>query len=141
METVWGLTLDVESLPALTPTVTAVERLDGGPLVPHSTVRLKQPGQPARTWTVTTIDPGRRFVWQTRALGTVMVATHELSPSDDGSGTINRLVITIEGTWANVVAKMIGRQVRTALAQENAGFKQAAERAAQRGVDASADSA
>jgi len=43
---VWALTTDVESWPAITPTMTKVERLDNGPFHATSTARVKQPVTP-----------------------------------------------------------------------------------------------
>ena len=66
-ERVWALTVDVESWPELSPTMTAVERLDGGPLRVGSTARVKQPGQRAKVWTVTAVQPGRPVPWRAPA--------------------------------------------------------------------------
>lgn len=123
---VWELTIDVESLPSLTDTMTEVERLDSMPLTVGSRVRIKQPGQPARVWTVTELDPGRRFVWTTRAMGMTMTAAHKLRESDHG--TVNTLSVDLAGVLAPVLGRLLRRAITKALATENAGFKQAAER-------------
>jgi uncharacterized membrane protein len=125
VERVWALTIDIESWPATTPTMSAVERLDDGPIRPGSTARVKQPGQRAKVWTVTAIEPGRRFAWRARLLGTGMTATHTLSPTD--SGTANTLTIDFTGWGSGLVGRLVAGQVRKALAAENAGFKRAAE--------------
>ena len=123
---VWELTIDVESLPSLTDTMTEVERLDSMPLTVGSRVRIKQPGQPARVWTVTELDPGRLFVWTTNAMGMTMTATHELHES--GGATVNTLTLDLTGATASVFGRLLRRPLQKALATENAGFKQAAER-------------
>jgi len=74
IDVVWGLTEDVERWPETTPTMTSVERLDDGPLGVGSQARIKQPGQRARTWTVTRFERGRTFAWSTKALGAHMKA-------------------------------------------------------------------
>jgi uncharacterized membrane protein len=125
IERVWALTVDVEALPAVTPTVTTAERLDNGPLRPSSTVRVKQPGQRAKVWTVTAVEPDHRFAWESRLLGTRMTASHTLAAR--GTGTSNRLILDLSGPGSAVVGRLIGRQISKALATENASFKRVAE--------------
>ena len=123
---VWALTIDIETLPSLTSTITSAERLDDRPLTVGSKVRLKQPGQRERVWTVTALEPERLFAWSTRAMGTTMTATHELTGS--GDGTNNTLRIDIEGALAPLVGALVKKPIAKALATENMGFKRAAER-------------
>jgi uncharacterized membrane protein len=125
VDRVWALTFNVESWPAITPTVTTVERLDNGPLRPASTARVKQPGQRARVWTVTAVEPDRRFDWQTRLVGTVMTGRHTLTAN--GTGTTNTLELDMTGPASGLLGRLVGRQIAKALATENAGFKRAAE--------------
>jgi uncharacterized membrane protein len=122
---VWDLTIDVESWPEHTPTVTSVELLDDGPLTVGSTARIKQPAQRAKRWTVTAFEPQRRFAWATRTLGATMTGSHLLAESP--SGTTNTLVIDIEGPLARVLTALAGPSIRKALSAENQGFKAAAE--------------
>lgn len=122
---VWALTADVESWPTHTSTMSSVERLDDGPLEPGSTARVKQPGQPSRTWTVTTVEPERTFAWRARMAGTDMTASHLLE--SDGDRTLNTLRIDVEGPLAGIVGRLLRRPIAAALRTENAGFKQAAE--------------
>ena len=125
IERVWELTLDVESWPRLTPTVTKVEHLDTGPLAVGSRTRVKQPAQRAKVWTVTELEAGRRFAWTTSAFGGSMTGAHDLTP--DGSGTANTLTIDLDGPFAGLVGMLFGRTIRRAIETENKGFKTAAE--------------
>lgn len=125
VSTVWELTLDVESLPEITPTITEVERLDDGPIGVGSATRLKQPGQRPRVWTVTELEPEHRFAWSTRVLGTEMTGAHVLSVSE--SGTKNTLTVDIDGPLAPIVGALVRRPILKAIATENQGFKEAAE--------------
>lgn len=125
IERVWALTIDVESWPKHTPTITAVERLDTGPLHVGSTARIEQPGQRPRTWTVTELEEPRRFSWSARAMGTTMTASHELRTGE--GRTTNRLVVEIEGAPAPIVGALLRRPIGKAIATENDGFKAAAE--------------
>jgi len=122
---VWALTTDVESWPAITPTITKVERLDDGPFRAASTARVKQPGQRAKVWTVTAFDPDHSFTWEARLLGTQMTASHTVTPT--GAGASNTLVLDVTGPGSGLVGRLVGRQISKALATENASFKRAAE--------------
>ena len=94
-EVVWAVTEDLERWPEWTPTVASVFRLDEGPFGLGSTVRIRQPGQPASTWTVTEFVRGARFAWETRRPGLRMKAWHDAEA--DGTGTVNRLRLEAKG--------------------------------------------
>ncbi|MEQ8718118.1 MAG: SRPBCC family protein [Acidimicrobiales bacterium] len=125
LDRVWGLTLDVESWPEHTPTMTSVQRLDTDEFDVGSKVRIKQPGQAARVWTVSELQAEERFAWSTRAMGTKMTATHELRPA--GSTTTNTLIVDIEGPLSGIVGRLVRRPILSAIRTENEGFKTAAE--------------
>ena len=125
VERVWGLTMDVEAWPSFTPTMTEVERLDEGELAVGSRARIDQPGQSPRVWTVTELEPERRFAWSTRALGVSMIATHDLIRTENG--TRNLIAVHLPGLLGGVLGTLLRRPLRKALAAENEGFKKAAE--------------
>jgi hypothetical protein len=122
---VWELTEDVERWPQLTPTITSVERLDGGPLRLGATARIKQPRQRPAVWTVIELDPPRRFAWATRVFTITMTGSHEIEPTP--SGCRNHLAVELTGFGSTVFGKLFGRQLAAAIATENQGFKKAAE--------------
>lgn len=126
IERVWALTLDVEAWPEHTPTLTRVERLDAGPLAVGAQARIKQPAQRERVWTVTAIEPERRFAWATRMMGTTMTGGHHLTRTE--TGTMNTLTVDIEGPLASLVGLALRGPIQKAIATENRGFKAAAER-------------
>lgn len=121
IEAVWARTLDVESWPAHTPTMSAVQRLDSGALEVGSRARIEQPGQPARVWTVKELHAPNRFVWSTRLLGMEMVASHELA--SEGSGTSNALIVELRGGLAPVLGWMLRGPIHRAIAAENEGLR------------------
>jgi uncharacterized protein YndB with AHSA1/START domain len=126
VSTVWDLTTDVESWPALSPTtITTVERLDTGPIRPGSQARVKQPAQRPTVWTVRTADENHLFVWDATVWGMHMVATHTLEAVEGGCR--NRLAIDVTGRGARLFARVVGRKIADVIATENAGFKQHAE--------------
>lgn len=124
-DTVWRLTTDVTNLPSLTPTMQKVERLDDGPLQVGSRTRIKQPGQSAAVWTVTRIEPGSEFVWETKRLWLRMVGGHRIEDLDGSCRNVLSLELT--GPGSGLLGALIGSTVRKAIATENAGFKTAAE--------------
>lgn len=125
LERVWALTLDIEALPSVTPTVTAVDRLDHGPVAVGSRARLRQPGLPPRTWTVEVVEAPNRFAWATRLLGIRMVGVHELALTADGRCELT-LRVQLEGRGAGLLARLGGANLARTLAAENASFARAA---------------
>jgi hypothetical protein len=124
-DVVWALTLDVESWPDHTPTMTSVERLDGGPITIGSRARVAQPGQRARVWTVDELVDGSTFAWSARAMGSTMRGRHVIVPGP--TGCRNTLTVEIEGPTARVLGCLVRRPIATAISKENEGFKTAAE--------------
>jgi uncharacterized membrane protein len=127
IERVWSLTEDIEQWPTITPTMTTIVRLDNGPLKVGSTARVKQPRQRARVWTVTRFDPNETFAWQSRILGMPVVGSHSMASRGDGS-TTNTLTLEMSGVMSRLMGRILASTLRQALATENAGFKQHAER-------------
>ena len=124
---VWALTIDVERWPELTSTITSVERLDEGPLRVGSTARIVQPKQPPRVWTVTRLDPLRRFEWHTRARSVTMTGIHLIDTV--AGGCRNTLVLELTGLGSGLLGRLAKRPLAAALRTENDGFKRAAESA------------
>jgi uncharacterized membrane protein len=126
-ERVWQVITDVESWPQWTKSMTAVKRLDEGPLRFGSRARVKQPGLPSLVWQVTDITDGVEFIWTTRTPGVDATATHRL---DEAPGGV-RLTLTVAwtGMFAGVVAAMAGKQTRKYLALETVGAKARSEAA------------
>jgi uncharacterized protein YndB with AHSA1/START domain len=122
---VWELTVDVEALPDHTPTMTNVERLELAPLAIGSKVRIKQPAQRAKIWTITEFDGPSRFSWTTTSAGTTMTASHDLV--ETSTGTRNTLSVDMSGPLGAVFGALVRRQIKKALATENGAFKAAAE--------------
>jgi hypothetical protein len=125
VEVVWRLTADIESWPAVTPTVTDVERLDNGTLRVGSTARLEQPGLPPKVWTVTRLEPNSLFEWETRIYGVRFTGRHELAAADDGCR--NTLVLDLTGRGAGLLGRLARKKLTNTLAAENAAFKNRAE--------------
>jgi len=123
---VWQVVIDVDSWPSMTPSVTAVERLDDGPLRLGSRVRITQPKIGTAEWTVTEVVPGQSFTWASSKGGVRTVATHTITP--DGAGTNLELTIAHAGPLAWIAGKLTAATTRRYLTLEAAGFKQRSER-------------
>jgi uncharacterized membrane protein len=128
VDQVWRLNTDVAAWPAYTPTMQSVHRLDDGPLRVGSQARIKQPAQKPTVWTVTRLEPGREFSWQSVRRGLTLTGTHRVTP--DGHGCRNTLQVEVTGALARPFALLIGPAVRRAIRTENIGFKNHAERPA-----------
>ena len=124
VDTVWGLTIDVEHWPQVMPTVTRVDRLDDGPLAIGSSARLEQPGLRPAVWTVTTLEPGRRFAWTSRLLGAPITGRHDIEPVDGGAR--NTLTLELGGLRGRVIGTLFGNRLYATLATENESFRKAA---------------
>lgn len=124
IERVWALTVDLEQLPSVTPTITGVERLDDGPVQVGSRARVSQPGLPARVWTVEEVDEPHRFSWGTRLLGVQMVGVHDLEAVGEDQTRLT-LGVVFEGRGAGLLGRLARPSISKALAAEAAGFAQA----------------
>lgn len=125
IERLWELTVDVEGLPAITPTVHNVERLDSGPLAVGSQARLEQPGLRPLVWTVSRLDEPTYFEWGTTLGPVAMTGGHRLEPTDAGC----RLTLSVDfgGFGGSLLGRMSRKKMQRTLATENAGFRAAAE--------------
>ncbi len=128
VERVWAHTIDVEALPDLTPTMTAVERLDDGPLAVGSRTRITQPGMRPNVWTVRHLDAPRELIWDTRVATVTIEARHLIEAV--GGSTRNTLELRLTGFGSGLLGRLLRTRLVDALAQENAGFAAAAQQAA-----------
>ncbi|MDA2804000.1 SRPBCC family protein [Nocardiopsis suaedae] len=109
-EEVWPVMTDVERWPDWLPTVASVQALDDGPPRPGVRYRLVQRRTPPAVWAVTVFAPAREFTWATRFLGARMTAEHHLEAA--GGVTRVRLVLSLEGRAAPVLASIAGARMR-----------------------------
>ena len=124
IDVVWALTVDVESLPSITPTMTSVSRLDHGGFGVGSQARIVQPRQGARLWTVPVFDAPHHFEWETRVGPLTMTGAHHLTARD--GGTLNRLSVEVGGPLSGLLGRLVRKQIAAAIATENEGFQKAA---------------
>jgi hypothetical protein len=122
---VWALTVDVERWPAMTPTVTSVEKLGEESLGLGSQARIKQPGMPRAVWTVTDFEPGRLFAWETKLATVSLRGIHRIEPTR--TGCRNTLAIEMSGLGSGILRAVGRRRLKATIATENRGFKKTAE--------------
>ena len=123
---IWAATCDIDSWPDWTPTVTEVVREDAGPVRPGSAARIRQPKLRPATWTVLEAQPDKSFIWQTKATGYKITASHRFERS--GDSTVMTLDAVMTGALAPLLWALSGRTVRRYLDQEAAGLKSYCER-------------
>ena len=128
-QSVWDVTVDVERLPELTPTMTSVVLVDPDvPLAVGSQARIRQPGMRELTWTVSTFDEPNEFVWSTKVMGVTMVATHLVERLSDETCRQTLTVALSSGWRARLMGAVAGRKLQAALETESSGIAAAAER-------------
>jgi uncharacterized protein YndB with AHSA1/START domain len=124
--TVWRILTDVESWPAWTASMTKVERLQTGDLDVGSTARVTQPKLKAAVYTVTECESGKSFVWEMKATGVKVRATHFVEDRGEGQA---RMVLGVEQTGAlsGLISMFYGKLTRQYVVMEAEGLKKAAE--------------
>jgi uncharacterized membrane protein len=117
---VWQTISAVEKWPEWTPTMDEVT-LDDGEFRVGSTARVRQPGQPARTWRVTELAPGRSFTWASDGPGLHLSADHVIVGEHDGSVDV-LLTFSMSGFVAPLANLLSGRKVRELVNTEAASL-------------------
>lgn len=107
----WEVLADVERWPAWIEVYEEVRREETGPLRLGDSAHVKQRGLAAGTWTVTELDEGRVFAWESRQPGVRTVGRHEVS-AEPGGGS--RLTLRLEQTgWlSGPVGAVLGAKAR-----------------------------
>lgn len=128
---VWAVMSDIERWADWTPSVRSIRTLGAGPLAVGSRAIVRQPRLLPAMWTVTALDPGRRFAWTTGNPLVRVLAEHAVEPS--GSGSRATLSIRFSGPLAAAVGRWTRGLNERYLALEAAGLKTQSERVARGG--------
>ena len=122
---VWGILCDAERWPEWTTTVRSVT-LHDGPLRVGATATIDQPRIPTVKWTVTALDEGQSFTWQSGGAGALTVAHHAVESVGE-----KRCRVTLSVDQSGAIGSVVGRFYRGLtdryLATEAAGLKARAE--------------
>jgi hypothetical protein len=107
----WAVVADVEKWPEWIEVYEEVRRTGSGELKVGDTTHVKQKGLAAGDWTVTKVDEGREFTWESRQPGVRILGWHRVTEEPGGG---SRLTLGIELTgWASGLASlMLGRKTR-----------------------------
>ncbi len=125
-DVVWAILMDVERWPTWTESMTRVDRFDHSPLAVGSRVKIKQPKLPAVVWKVTELEPGRAFVWKSRAPGMTSVGEHRIY-GDDAPVRVT-LSISQTGLVARLFSLFSASMTRRYVETEAQGLKARVER-------------
>ena len=104
-ELVWRVMEDAERWHEWTPSVRSIRVLDK-PLRVGSRALIRQPRFPPALWTVTALDPGRRFTWKSGLPGLWVHAHHAADPIAGGTR------VTLRLRYEGAIARLMGRLTR-----------------------------
>ncbi len=121
----WAVLSDVERWPEWIEVYEEVTRTATGPLTLGERVHVKQKGLAAGDWTVTELEEGRVFAWESRQPGVRIVGRHVVEAEATGG---SRLVLQLEMTgWlSGVMGVLLGRKSRSYVDLECARLSAAA---------------
>ena len=125
-ESVWRVLAEVVAWPEWLPTVDSVQPLDGNPLSVGFRYVVRQPKLRPATWIVTELERPRRFVWQARSPGLLMVAEHTIEESSPGKSNVS-LRFSFTGLLGTLVGRLYRSVTQQYLAQEAASLKRKVE--------------
>jgi hypothetical protein len=107
--------------PEWLPTVDAVKALDSDELRLGARFEVFQPKLRPATWTVTQVDPGAAFTWESRNPLGRTIAGHVLRGRDDGTTEL-LLTVSFAGFLSPVVALLAGSLTQSYIDREAAAF-------------------
>lgn len=90
-----------------------------------SKFRIQQPRLKSAIWTVTEVQTGRFFVWESKSPGIRVVAEHEIKPLSQGCKAVLR--IKFDGLLGFVARWFLGRLTRRYMELESNGLKERSE--------------
>ncbi|MGC4109457.1 MAG: SRPBCC family protein [Nocardioides sp.] len=121
----WAVLTDIEKWPEWIEVYEEVRRDTVGDLTLGDSAHVKQKGLAAGDWTVTALEEGRTFAWESRQPGVRIVGRHAVVPESTGS----RLTLELEMTgWlAGPIGALTGRKARSYVDLECARLAAVAE--------------
>jgi uncharacterized membrane protein len=128
-EAVWTALTDVQGWPQWTDSIREVRWIDDRGMRIGARARIEQPGTPTLVWTVSEIDAGRGFTWETSSPGVTTVGTHVVRAAGEDGSTLT-LGLKQSGALSGLVKALFGGRTRKYVQMEADGLKRAAESAA-----------
>ena len=127
-ERVWAELSAVEAWPQWMPTVTRVEPLREATLQVGRRYRVTQPKLRPEVWTVSAVEPDRRFEWRAKSPGMELVADHVIESKGPDAARV-RLRFEFNGLVGALLGAVFGALTRDYLRQEAQALKRRAEEA------------
>lgn len=123
---VWSVMSDVERWPDWTASITHVRRWDPHrPLRVGSRAVVRQPKLPPALWTVTSLTPGRQFIWMAGLPGWWSTGVHTVDP--EGQGSRATLSIRYTGIIGRLCSPLIRGVTERYVTMEAQGLKRQSE--------------
>jgi hypothetical protein len=107
----WTVVADVEKWPDWIDVYEYVRPDQPGPMRLGRSARVKQRGLAAGSWTVTELDEGRVFAWESRQPGVRILGRHVVS-AEPGGGSRLTLELEQSGWLSGLVTVLMGTKVR-----------------------------
>jgi hypothetical protein len=105
----WAVVSDVEKWPEWIEIYEEVRRTGSGELKLGDTAHVKQKGLAAGDWTVTELEEGRVFAWESRQPGVRIVGSHVVSAEPSGGSRLT-LGLEMTGWLSGVVSLVLGKK-------------------------------
>lgn len=126
-ERVYDVMIDIDRWHEWTASITSIRRLDGTAFEIGTRALIRQPNLPPATWTISKIEPGRRFEWVNKGPGLKVTGHHSVEPTENGSRAT--LALSYEGMFGGLLARVTKGITLRYIAMEAAGLKVRAESA------------
>ena len=116
-EAVWNLLSNVSAWADWLPTITSVKPLDDSALQLDSRFKIVQPRLQPATWTVTLVEPPRRFIWESHLPGIHTIGDHMIEELQSGTVRVT-LSIAFSGFISSLIGLLYGKLTKNYIEQE-----------------------
>ena len=123
---VWPALANVALWPEFIDPVEEVRPLDGAALKPGARFEVRQKGVRRTVWTVTELEPSRRFAWEAEAGGVSLRADHRMAP-DGPRATLLTIEFALTGALGRAAAMLMRGKTERFIEAELDGVQARAE--------------
>jgi hypothetical protein len=107
----WAVVKDVARWPEWVDVYDLVRPESAGPMAVGDRFHVKQRGLAAGDWTVTELEEGRVFTWESRQPGVRITGRHVVS-TEPGGGSRLRLGLEMTGWASGITNVLLGKKAR-----------------------------
>jgi hypothetical protein len=107
----WAVLSDVERWPEWIEVYEEVSRAEHGQLKVGDQAHVKQKGLAAGDWTVTELEEGRVFAWESRQPGVRIVGRHLVDAAPSGGSRLT-LQLEMTGWLSGLMGALLGKRSR-----------------------------